>query len=113
MEIITGFIAEHPSLMIMLLIFLIIMLLYFIFKKLIKLILILMLVLFAVGGFFIIKDPNNLQKSVELFKSGMTEIKEKTTGMYEDLKELFYKGKEMPGNINEMLEDSKEQADKL
>jgi len=112
MEAITGFITEHPSLMIMLLIFLTIMLLYFIFKKLIKMILILMLVLFAVGGFFIIKDPNNIQKTIDLFNSGMTEIKEKTTGMYEDLKELFYKGKEMPGNINKMLEDSKEQVGK-
>jgi len=112
MEAITGFIAEHPSLMIMLLIFLTIMLLYFIFKKLIKMLLILLVVIFAVGGFFIIKDLNNLQKGIDLFNSGMTEIKEKTTGMYEDLKELFYKGKEMPGNINEMLEDSKEQIGK-
>jgi len=98
--------------MIMLLIFLTIMLLYFIFKKLIKMILILMLVLFAVGGFFIIKDPNNIQKTIDLFNSGMTEIKEKTTGMYEDLKDLFYKGKEIPGNINKMLDDSKEQVGK-
>jgi len=112
MEAITGFITEHPSLLIMLLIFFTIILLYFIFKKLIKLILILFLVIFAVGGFFIIKDPNNIQKTIDLFNSGMTELKEKSTGMYEDLKELFYKGKEMPGNINEMLEDSKEQVSK-
>lgn len=112
MEAITGFITEHPSLMIMLLIFLVIMLLYFIFKKLIKLILIVLLVFFAVGGFLVIKDPNNLQKSGDLFKSGMAEIKEKTASMYEDLKELFYKGKQIPGNIDKMLEDSKEQIGK-
>ena len=112
MDIITGFITEHPSLLIMLIIFFLIMFLYFIFKKLIKIILVILLVIFAVGGFFIIKDPNNIQKSIEQIKSGITEITDKSKSMYEDLKQLFNKGKEIPGNINKMLDDAKEDVGK-
>ena len=112
MDAITGFIGEHPSVLIMLIVFFLIIFLYVVFKKMIKIVLVIFLVLFAVGGFFFIKDPDNIKKTIDAVGAGVEETKQKSKDMYQDLKELFKKGKEIPGNINKMLEYSREQAGK-
>ncbi|HDQ03691.1 MAG TPA: hypothetical protein ENN23_03845 [Deltaproteobacteria bacterium] len=112
MNAVSGFISEHPAVLIMVIAFILIILLYFVFKKLIQVILVILLVVFAVGGFFFIKDPENIRKTVDTLSAGMSDISEKSKNMYTDLKDIFKKGKKVPGEINRMLDDSKEQAGK-
>ena len=112
MDAIITFISEHPSELIMLIVFFLIIFLYIVFKKLIKIILVILLVLFAVGGFFFIKDPNNIKKTIDTIGAGVEEISQKSKDMYQDLKALFKKSKEVPGSIGEMLDDAKEQVGK-
>jgi len=113
MDTITGFISEHPLALIIFLGFLLLLFLYFIFKNIIKVTMVILIVLFAVGGFFFVKNPDNIQKTIDMIGSGIEEIADKSKNMYKDLRELFKKGKEIPGSINKMLESAKEKADQL
>ena len=113
MDTITGFISEHQLALIIFLGFLLLLFLYFIFKNIIKVTMVILIVLFAVGGFFFVKNPDNIQKTIDMIGSGIEEIADKSKNMYKDLRELFKKGKEIPGSINKMLESAKEKADQL
>jgi uncharacterized membrane protein YjdF len=112
MDAITGFITVHPSVLIMVIVFFLILFLYFIFKRLIKFILIILVILLIGGGYFFIKDPNNIKKAIDTVNAGIDELVDKSKNFYKDIKVLFEKGKEVPGNVNEMLKDSKEKAGK-
>lgn len=113
MDAINGFIAEHPSVLIMVIVFFLILFLYFIFKKLIKLILVILVILLLGGGYYFVKNPDNINKSIDTVNAGIDELVDKSKNFYKDVKELFAKGKEIPGNIDKMLKDSKEKAGKL
>ncbi len=112
MEAIIGFITEHPSVLIMVIVFFLILFLYFIFKRLIKFIFVVLVILLLGGGYFFIKDPNNIKKSIDTVNAGIDELVDKSKNFYKDIKVLFEKGKEVPGDLNKMLKDSKEKAGK-
>jgi hypothetical protein len=70
----------------------------------------------VVGGIYFFKDPQKMPEkvkaSVDLMKSGADEIGDKTSNFFRDSKMLFEKIKKMPGQINKLLKDSKEEAGK-
>jgi predicted neutral ceramidase superfamily lipid hydrolase len=116
MDAITGYIDAHPAVLIMIVIFVVILILYFIFKKFIKFVLVLLFILLAAGGYYYFKDPakmpEKIKKSVDMMKSGINEVVDKSKSFYRDTKELYKKSKEVPGDINKLLKDSDEKAGK-
>jgi ABC-type multidrug transport system fused ATPase/permease subunit len=116
MDAITGYIDAHPAVLIMIVLFVVILILYFIFTKFIKLVLLLLFILLAAGGYYYFKDPakmpEKIKKSVDMMKSGINEVVDKSTSFYRDTKELYKKSKEVPGDVNKLLKDSNEKAGK-
>ena len=116
MDAITGYISAHPGVLIMIIVFIIILILHFVFKSLIKLALILLLILLAVSGYYYFKDPDKMpekiEKSINMMKSGVNEIVDKSKGFFKDTKELYKESKELPGDFNNMLKDSDKKAGK-
>lgn len=116
MDAITGYIDAHPAVLIMIVVFIVILILYFIFKKFIKFVLVLLFILLAAGGYYYFKDPatmpEKIKKSVDMMKSGINEVADKSKSFYRDIKELYKKGKEVPGDVNRLLKDSDEKVGK-
>jgi hypothetical protein len=116
MDAITGYLSTHPAVLVIGVIFIAILILHFIFKNLAKLVLIMFFILLAAFGYDYLKDPDKvsekIKKSVEIVKSGISDIKEKRKTIYKDTKELYNKGKEVPGDINKLLKESDKDADK-
>jgi len=57
MDVITGYISAHPSVLVIGVILIIILLMTFIFKSLIKLVLVMLFVLLAAFGYYYFTDP--------------------------------------------------------
>jgi peptidoglycan hydrolase CwlO-like protein len=114
MDAITGYIAEHPAVLIMIMVFVIIFILYFVFKKLVKLTLLVLFILLAVAGYYYFKDPNKalgkIKNTVDAVNAGINEVVDKSKNLYKDTKALYEKSKEVPGDIGKLLKDSKEKA---
>ncbi|MCX5848212.1 MAG: hypothetical protein NTW65_02000 [Deltaproteobacteria bacterium] len=116
MDAITGYLSTHPAVLVTGVIFIVILILHFIFKNLVKLVLIMFFVLLAAFGYDYLKNPNKvaeiIKESVETVKSGINDVTDKRKSIYEDTKELYNKGKKVPGDINKLLKDSDKEADK-
>jgi hypothetical protein len=116
MDAITGYISAHPAVLVIIVIFIIMLILHFIFKNLIKLALVTVFILLAVSGFYYFKDPDKMpekiEKSINLMKSGINEIVDKSKNFVKDSKELFKKSKEMPGEVDKLLKNSNKEVDK-
>jgi len=116
MDTIVNYISAHPSVITMLVIFVVIVILYFIFKQFIKLLLVMLFILMAVGGYHYFKEPDKtaerIKQSIDTFQAGTDEITNKWKNFCRDTKELFDKGKKVPGDINRLLRDSNEKAGK-
>ena len=116
MNAITGYISAHPSVLVIIVIFIIILILHFIFKNLIRMLLILLIVLLAASGYYYFKDPDKMpekiEKSINMMKSGINEIVDKSKSFRKDSKELFKKTKEVPGDVNKLIKDSDKDLDK-
>jgi len=116
MDVITGYISAHPSVLVIGVILIIILLMTFIFKSLIKLVLVMLFVLLAAFGYYYFTDPakmpEKVKDSVEIMKAGVQELKDKSKSFVTDSKELFKKTKEAPGNLNKLLKDSNKEAEK-
>ena len=116
MDAITGYISAHPSALVVIVIFIIILILHFIFKNLIRLLLILLLILLVASGYYYFKDPNKMpekfEKSIDMMKSGINEIVDTSKSFFKDSKDLFKKGKEMPGDVNKLLKNSDKELKK-
>jgi apolipoprotein N-acyltransferase len=116
MDVITGYISAHPSVLVIGVILIIILLMTFIFKSLIKLVLVMLFVLLAAFGYYYFTDPakmpEKVKDSVEIMKAGVQELKDKSKSFVTDSKELFKKTKEATGNLNKLLKDSNKEAEK-
>ncbi len=112
MDAVTGYISAHPGALVMIVVFIIIVMLHFIFKSFFKLALILLIILLAVSGYYYLKDPDKMpekiNQSINMLKSGMSEIVNKSKGFFKDSKELYKEGKEVPGDFNKMLKESEQ-----
>ncbi|ESP62853.1 hypothetical protein SMITH_587 [Smithella sp. ME-1] len=116
MDAITGYISAHPGVLVMIVVFIIILIVHFIFKSLIKSALIFLLFLLAVSGYYYLKDPDKMpekiDQSINLLKSGVIEIVDKSKGFFKDTKELYKESKDVPGDFNKMLKESDQKAGK-
>ncbi len=116
MDAITGYIAEHPAMLIMIIVFVIIFILYFILKKLVKLTLLVLFILLVVAGYYYFKDPSKtlekIKATVDTVNAGINEVADKSKNFYKDTKALYEKSKEVPGDMNKLLKDSDEKAGK-
>ena len=116
MDAITGYLSAHPIVFVIGVIFIIILILHFIFKNLIKLVLIMFFVLLVAFGHDYFKDPATISKimkeSVEMGKSIISGVADKSKSIYKDSKDLYKKGKEAPGDINKLLKDSNKEVNK-
>jgi uncharacterized membrane protein YgaE (UPF0421/DUF939 family) len=116
MDIITGYISAHPSVLVIGVILIVILLMTFMFKSLIKLFLILLFVVLAVSGYYYFTDPDKMPEkvkdTVQLMKAGVHELADKSKSFVTDSKELYKKTKEAPGNLNKLLKDSDKEAEK-
>lgn len=116
MDAITDYISAHPAVITLLVVFVVIILLYFILKQFIKLLLVVLFILMAFGGYYYFKEPDKtaerIKQSVDTLQAGTDEITNKCKNFYRDTKELFNKGKKVPGDINRLLQDSNEKAGK-
>ena len=117
MDAMTGYLSAHPAVLVIGVIFIIVLILHFIFKNLIKLVLIIFFVLLVAFGHDYFKDPATISKiikeSVEMGKSIISDVADKSKSIYKDSKELYKKGKEAPSDINKLLKDSSKEADKV
>jgi len=116
MDAITGYLSTHPIVFVIGVIFIIILILHFIFKNLIKLVLIIFFVLLVAFGHDYFKDPATIAKkikeSVEMGKSVISDVAEKSKSIYKDSKELYKKGKEAPRDINKLLKETNKEEKK-
>jgi glucan phosphoethanolaminetransferase (alkaline phosphatase superfamily) len=116
MDAITGYIAAHPGVLIMIVVFIIILILHFMFKSLIKLALIVLLIFLAAFGYYYLEDPNKMpekiDKTINMMKSGANEIVDKSKSFFKDTKDLYKESKDVPSDFNKMLKESDKQAGK-
>jgi hypothetical protein len=116
MDTIINYILAHPAVITLFVIFVVIIFLYFIFKQFIKLVVVMLVILMAAGGYFYLQEPDKtalrIKQSTDTLQAGMDEITNKCKNFYRDTKELFNKGKKVPGDINRLLQDSSEKAGK-
>lgn len=116
MDTVTNYISAHPSVITLLVIFVVIILIYFVLKQFIKLLVVMLIILMAAGGYYFFKEPDKtterIKQSIDTLQSGTDEIADKCKNFFRDTKELFNKGKKVPGEINRLLQDSDEKAGK-
>ncbi|MFO7569979.1 MAG: hypothetical protein R6W75_09295 [Smithellaceae bacterium] len=116
MEAISSYFAANPAVVTLLAIFLFLFILYTILKKFIKFAVVLIFVVLLVGGIYLFKDPasmpEKIRTGVETLKAGGEQIGDKFSNFWQDTKELFNKGKKVPGDINRMLDVSRETVGK-
>ena len=116
MEAISDFFASNPAAFTLLAILVAVVVLYSIIKKMIKLAIVILFIVLVFGGVYFFKDPggmpDKIKQSVATFKAGSEAISDKFSSLWSDTKELGGKMKKVPGDINKMLDASKEEAGK-
>jgi hypothetical protein len=116
MDAIAGYLSAHPIVFVIGVIFIVILILHFIFKSFIKLVLIIFFILMLAFAHDYFKDPATLSKkikeSVEVGKSFISDLADKSKSLYKDSKELYKEGREAPGDINKLLKDSNKEVNK-
>jgi hypothetical protein len=116
MEVISDYFASNPAAFTLLAIAIIVVILYSILKKLIKFAVVVVFIVLLLGGIYLFKDPasmpGKIKNSVETLKAGGEQIKDKFANLWADTKDLAGKAKKVPGDINKLLDTSKEQAGK-
>jgi peptidoglycan hydrolase CwlO-like protein len=116
METISSFFSANPAAATLLAAVIVIMLAYFILKKLLKLAIVLIFVILLAGGIYFFKDPTatpeKIKNSVETLKTGSGQIKDKLSNLWTDTKELAGKAKEVPGDVNDMLDTARKDVEK-
>ena len=112
MESISSYLAANPTVFTLLTIFSVILILYFILSKFIKLAIILLVVIQLFGGVSFFKDPapmpEKIKQSVQTFKTGGEQVWDKFSSLWRDTKSLADKAKKAPGDINKLLDPSKD-----
>jgi hypothetical protein len=116
MDTIISYISAHPAVLVISVILIIILLLHFIFKSLIKLVLVMLFIVLAAFGYYSFTDPakmpEKVKESVEMMKSGINEIADKSKSFFTDSKDLFKKTKNAPGDVNKLLKASDKEVEK-
>ncbi|MDD4356387.1 MAG: hypothetical protein BWX99_00222 [Deltaproteobacteria bacterium ADurb.Bin151] len=116
MESVGAYFQANPAAFTLLAISLVVLILYFILSKLVKLAVIVLLVILLGGGAYLFKDPasmpDKIKKSVKTFKSGSEVIGDKLSRFWQDTKEIGGQVTKFPGEINKMLNSSKDEAGK-
>ncbi|MGA2782671.1 MAG: hypothetical protein ABSF13_12255 [Smithella sp.] len=116
MDAITGYISAHPAVLVIIVISIIILILHFIFKNLIRLALIMLFILLAASGYYYFKDPGKMpekiEKSINMMKSGINEIVDKSTSFRKDTQKLFKESKKMPGEVDKLLKQTDKELEK-
>lgn len=116
MEPVSSYFSTNPAAFTLLAIFVIIMILFFFLKKFIKLTVVVLFIILLVIGIYLFKDPasmpDKIKQSVETFKSGGEQIGDKFSNFLDDTKNLAGKAKEVPGDLNKMLDTAKKDAGK-
>lgn len=102
MEAINGFFTANPIIFKVMIIIVLIVAAYLIFKQFLKLSLVLFLVALAGAGYYYYNNPQKMSEYAQKFKS-----------FYKDSKELANKTAKVPGDINKLLKDADNKADKL
>jgi len=116
MEAVSDFFASNPAAFTLLAIVIALFILYSIIQKMLKLAVVVMFVILIFGGVYLFKDPasapDKIKQSVTAFKTGSEAIHDKFSSLWSDAKELGGKIKKTPGDLNKMLDSSREEAGK-
>jgi apolipoprotein N-acyltransferase len=116
MESVASFFTEQPAAATLLAVFVVVMILYFILKKFIKLAVVLLFFILLAVGIYLFKDPTTtpekIATSVETLQTGGKQIGEKLSGLWRDTRELAGKAKEVPADLNDMLDAAKKDVGK-
>ena len=114
MEAASSFFSANPAVATLAAIFIVVMLLFFILKKFLKLAVVLLFVLLLVGGVYLFKDPaampEKIRQSVDTLKTGGEQIGDKLRSFVSDTKKLAGKAKEVPADVNDMLDTAKKEV---
>lgn len=112
MESLSAYFTANPESFTLLAILLVIVLLYFILRKFIIFTVILLILILLVGGVNLFKDPaampGKIKKTGETFVAGSQLMWDKFSSMWQDTKELAGKAKQVPGDINKLLDSANE-----
>ncbi|MGB5219082.1 MAG: hypothetical protein WBN66_12375 [Smithella sp.] len=115
METITGYLSAHPTALVIGVSIIILFVLIFTVKSALKLLLGLLILAVVAYGYFYLKDPAHMpkpQESVEIMKSGIDQIKDKSKSFVKDSKDLYKKTKTAPKDVGRMLESSRKEVDR-
>ena len=115
METITGYLSAHPTALVIGVSIIILFILIFIVKSALKLLLGLLILAVVAYSYFYLKDPTNMpkpQESVQMMKSGINQIKDKSKSFVEDGRDLYRKTKNAPKDVGKMLESSRKEVDR-
>lgn len=116
MDVIADYLRSNPAAFTLLAIFIAVVILYSLVQKMIKFVIVVVFIVMLLGGIYLFKDPasmpEKIKSSVSAFKDGGEQIKDKFANLWHDTKNLAGKAKEVPGDINKMLDASKEEVEK-
>lgn len=116
MEAITGYISNHPGILVIGVALIIVLFLHFTIKSLLKLTLILIIILLAAYGYYHFKDPDSMTdrttESKEMVQHLIDDIKHKSNSFSNDVKDIYRKGKNAPKEVDKLLDSSKKELDK-
>ncbi len=116
MEAITDFFASNPAVFTVLTILVVVVIVYSLATKLIKFAIILAFIVLVGGSIYLFKDPaampDKIDKAVETLSKGGEQIKDKFANLWDDTKGLASRAAKTPGEINDMLDTSREEVGK-
>jgi hypothetical protein len=116
MDAITGYVSANPEVLVIGVILIVILLLHFIFKSMIKLLLVILLISLVAFGYYYFKDPGEMpgkvKKSVEMMNSSINELTDKSKSFVKDSKDLYNKSKDVPKDINKLIDASDKESEK-
>ena len=116
MDSVSSYFSANPAAFTLMVIAAIVLMLFFILKKFLKLTIVFLFIVLLAVGVYLFKDPSSMpdkiKQSVEDFKSGGEQIGDKFTNLFEDTKTLAGKAKEVPKDLNKMLDTAKDTVGK-
>ncbi len=115
MDFISNFASAHSTAFAIGIVLLILIIMNFILKSMGKLLMALIIIALIAFGYFYLKNPSNIPKpaseSVEFFKSGASQIKDRSKNFVKDSKNLYDQSKSAK-DVGKMLDSSKKELDR-
>lgn len=116
MEAISDYLASNPAVFTVLTILVVVVILYSLATKLIKFAIVLAFIVLVAGSIYLFKDPaampDKIENAVETLSKGGEQIKDKFANLWDDTKGLAKRAAKTPGEINDMLDTSREEVGK-